>query len=139
VELPATADNPSGVYYMLLPDGALDMSPRTSLSLRSTDGAVLVKESKVAGAVALYKTADKTQAAPGSIVTYVIQWRNTTDATALGAIVEDVIPAGTTYEPGSAEASGGRFDGSGVTWELGDLPPGASGTVSFQVLVTGSH
>ena len=43
VSLPATADNPSGVYYALTRDGKLSSTPCTSLPLRTTDGVVLIK------------------------------------------------------------------------------------------------
>jgi len=43
VALPATADNLSGTYYLLDWDENLDPTPRTTLSMRNTDGAVLIK------------------------------------------------------------------------------------------------
>ncbi len=46
VQLPKTEDNPSGRYYQLQSDDTLAAEPITSISLRNTDGAVLVKESR---------------------------------------------------------------------------------------------
>ena len=128
IALPATVDNPSGIYYLLNRDGDLDPTPRTSLSMRNTDGAILVKESKAHGSVMLQKTA----AVSGSLVSYTIRWRNTMDTVARAAVIEDLVPERTKYVPGSVEATGGRFDGAKVIWDLGDLAPGATGTVSFQ-------
>ncbi len=44
VRLPATADNPSGRYFMLNRDGTLETTPRTTLIMRNSDGAVLIKD-----------------------------------------------------------------------------------------------
>jgi uncharacterized repeat protein (TIGR01451 family) len=129
VPLPATADNPSGVYYVLTPDGTLDPTPRTSLSMRNTDGAILVKASKAGGTVSLTKGVTVAT----QVATYTIRWRNLMESVAKAVVVEDAIPVGTQYVPGSAEATGGRIDGARIIWELGDLAPGATGTVSFQV------
>lgn len=135
VSLPATEDNPSGVYYRLTRDGAVDPAPLTSIQLRNTDGAILVKAFGAAASLSLHLSADKPQAAAGSIVTYTIEWENALDAVARGAVIQSAVPAGTSYVAGLAEASGGGFDGASVAWSLGDLPVGASGTVSFQVRV----
>jgi uncharacterized repeat protein (TIGR01451 family) len=129
VQLPVTPDNPSGVYYLLDRDGNLDPAPRTSLSMRNTDGAILVKASKAGGTVSLTKGVT----VASQVATYTIRWRNLMESVARAVVVEDAIPAATQYVPGSAEATGGRMDGDRIIWELGDLAPGATGTVSFQV------
>ena len=135
VALPVTDDNPSGRYFYLDRDGVVGTTPLTSISLRGADGAILVKESRVAGAASLYLTIDRTEVVSGALITYTISWRNTMDTAARGAVIHNVIPTATSYVADSAEASGGYADGTDVRWDLGDLPPGASGTVSFRVRV----
>jgi uncharacterized repeat protein (TIGR01451 family) len=135
VALPTTDDNPSGAYYVLTQDGTLDPTLRTTIALRGADGAILVKESKAAGSLLLHMSTDRHEAAPGSAFAYTIEWRNTTDTTARNATISSPIPAETVYVAGSAEATGGQFDGTRVMWDLGDVAAGASGSVSFQVRV----
>jgi len=67
-----------------------------------------------------------------SLLTFTIEFENTTGVRLTQVRITDKIPAGTTYRDGSA-SSGGVFDGTQVTWNLGTLDPGASGKVSFQV------
>jgi len=135
VPLPITGDNPSGRYYALDRDGNIGAVPLTSISLRGTDGAILVKESGAGGAANLHLSADRVQVASDGTITYTISWRNGMETTAGGAVIRDAIPPGTSYVAGSAEATGGYVEGTEIRWSLGDLPPGASGTVSFQVRV----
>jgi uncharacterized repeat protein (TIGR01451 family) len=82
--------------------------------------------------VSLTKSVDKTSASSGEILTYTINYSTNKDI--LNAKIEDPIPSGTTYVNGSA-TSGGTFDGTKVIWNLGNLDPGASGSVQFQVKV----
>jgi len=131
--LPATADNPTGRYYSLKMDGTLDPSPITQISLRNTDGAVLIKESAL-GRPTISKTVNKTSASSGETLTYTIFYSNPAANTYTNVILEDPIPLGTTYINGSA-ANGGTSDGTKVIWNLSSLSPGASGTVSFQVRI----
>ena len=120
---------------MLDRDGLTGATAVTSISLRGADGAILVNDSRGAGTASLYLTIDRTEVVSGALITYTISWRNTMDTAARSAVIHNVIPAATSYVAGSAEASGGYADGTDVRWDLGDLPPGASGTVSFQVRV----
>ncbi len=84
--------------------------------------------------VDLVKQVDKTSAQPDEVLTYTLNYANDTGQTVTNARIEDLIPIGATYEPGSA-SDGGTFDGSKVIWNLGSLDIGASGTVSFQVRI----
>lgn len=76
----------------------------------------------------------------GDTLRYTIVVSNTgtppTD-TAAGVDLTDLIPAFTTYVPGSATTSQGTvgFDGSSVTALLGTLGVGATATVTFDVVV----
>ena len=133
--LPTTADNPTGMYYALNADGTLSTSPITSIALSNEVGAILIKESALnADALTLTKSADKTAPRPGDVVTYTISYSNTGQSTLTSAQLVDAIPANTTYVAGSA-SNGGSYDGARLTWLLGSLVPGASGTVTFRVTV----
>lgn len=100
-------------------------------------------------------------ASPSGPYTYTLSYTNSGNATASGLRLTDVIPAGMTYVPGSArwsvtgataltdadstDAQGVvpntvRFDfnvatGGAVTAQLAQVPPGQSGSVTFQVNV----
>lgn len=70
-----------------------------------------------------------------SIVTFDIHYDNTTGVQLTGVAVTSRIPASTSYRSGSASPDA-SFDGVRLVWNIGTLAPGASGSVSFQVLTT---
>ncbi|HET8946369.1 MAG TPA: fibronectin type III domain-containing protein, partial [Candidatus Polarisedimenticolia bacterium] len=70
--------------------------------------------------------------AAGANLTYTINWSNTGNMNASGVVVTDTIPANTTFV--SATASGTR-SGSVVTWNVGALNAGASGSAQLVVKV----
>jgi uncharacterized repeat protein (TIGR01451 family) len=88
----------------------------------------------VANALALSLSADKVAPRPGDVVAYTISYSNTGQVTLHSIQIVDPIPLNTTYASGSA-SSGGSYDGTKITWNLGSLAPGASGTVTFRVTV----
>jgi len=130
VNLPVTTDNPSGKYYILNEDNTINPTAITSMDLRSVEGAILIKESAIAG-ITLTKLVDKTSAKSGDTLTYTISYHVGTDA-ATNVKIEDNIPNGTTF---ISSANNGVFDSSKVTWTLGNLASGATGSVSFQVKI----
>ncbi len=74
---------------------------------------------------------------PGGEITYTITTKNDSDSTEHGVVATDVIPAGTTYVAGSADASGGVYDTATktITWNLGDIGHHVTKTMSFKVTV----
>jgi len=80
------------------------------------------------------KQVDKTSASPGDTLTYTISYSNPTANTYTNIRIEDSIPNGTTYIDNSA-TGGATFDGSKIIVNIGNLSPGASGSVQFQVRV----
>ncbi len=78
----------------------------------------------------LIKSVDKTTAVSGEILTYTIQYSTANNIT--NARIEDPIPSGTTFV---FATNGGISDGTKVIWNLGNLAPGANGSVSFQVSI----
>jgi uncharacterized repeat protein (TIGR01451 family) len=95
-----------------------------------------------------------TVAAPGDVVTYIINYANNGDASATGVVISDVIPASTTYVAGSlaintgsgwvslsdaVDADAGQYVASAVGVQPGTTPgtlaAGEAGQIRFQVTV----
>jgi uncharacterized repeat protein (TIGR01451 family) len=70
--------------------------------------------------------------AAGGLLTYTIDYGNTGNANALGVVLTDVVPAGTTFVSATA---GGTLSVGVVTWSVGTLPAGGSGSVQLTVRV----
>jgi len=68
----------------------------------------------------------------GSQLTYVINWQVTGNEPALSAMLQDTLPAHTTFVSASA---GGTVSNGVVTWNLGTQNPPASGSVTLVVAV----
>ncbi|MEW5852151.1 MAG: tandem-95 repeat protein [Myxococcota bacterium] len=69
----------------------------------------------------------------GTQITFDLSYSNAGPGAALSAVLSDTVPAGTTFV---SATGGGTLSGGAVTWNLGTLPSGASGTVSFTVSVS---
>jgi len=70
----------------------------------------------------------------GDSITYTLDYANTGGSDATGSLVSDPLPADVTFV--SAD-NGGSYDAATntVSWALGTIQPGTSGTVSFVVMV----
>jgi uncharacterized repeat protein (TIGR01451 family) len=91
-------------------------------------------------AVSLSKAVDKSQVAPGDIVTYTITGTNTSQAQARNVVITDQVPANCTYVAGSAQLNGAPavpdpFAGGTLTVAAGTLDPGASAVLTFRVTI----
>ncbi|MDQ1700311.1 MAG: hypothetical protein QOG34_2174, partial [Frankiaceae bacterium] len=77
-----------------------------------------------------------TPVSPGDDITYTLTVHNDGLADATGVPVSDVVPDGTEYVQGSADATGGTFDSgtNTVSWSV-DVAAGGSVAVSFQAHV----
>lgn len=78
-----------------------------------------------------------TIAAPNEVISYNLTFTNKatgTNNTAIGVQMTDVLPEFLTYVPGSA-SSNGSIAGNTLSWDLGDLSIGATGTVTYQARV----
>ncbi len=83
---------------------------------------------------------------PAATITYRIVAEVTGTGTVTGLTVNDAIPAGTTYQPGTltlegaaltdaADADAGQGSASAIAVQLGDLAAGAQRTVTFKVKI----
>jgi uncharacterized repeat protein (TIGR01451 family) len=77
------------------------------------------------------------QAGPGDVLNYAVIYTNKTaiGVTAIGVQVSDSLPVGMDYVPGSA-SHGGTVVGNTITWDLGDLAPGAWGSLTYKVRIS---
>ncbi len=73
-----------------------------------------------------------TTANPGDTLTYTINFSNLGDGAAADVVIQDTLPDYVTFVSAS---DGGTEAGGVVTWNLGALAPGASGSVSVTVQV----
>jgi len=64
----------------------------------------------------------------GNNITYTLAYSNTGGADATGVVIRDTVPTNTTFVSATA---GGSFGGGIVTWTLGTVIAGGSGTVQF--------
>ena len=78
------------------------------------------------------KAVDKAFAGQGSILTYTLTLRNTGNTAADQVVINDAIPAGTAYVPGSLIGATGTPP---VITLTNPIPAGGSTTVSYQVQV----
>jgi uncharacterized repeat protein (TIGR01451 family) len=79
--------------------------------------------------LAITKTADVPFAGPDTTVTYTITVKNIGEATAVNVVLHDTLPAGFTYVIGGGQEK---------TWNLGNLEPGTSRVINYQVRLS-SH
>ena len=70
----------------------------------------------------------------GDTVTYTIQYKNDGGGIATNSIITDPVPAGTMLATGPIP-NGGTVSAGIISWNLGTIAAGASGSVSFQVKV----
>ena len=79
------------------------------------------------------KTASNPKPQIGSTFDYTIDVSNLGPDTATGVFVDDVLPAGVTYD---SDTSGGAYDASTGVWTIGTIPALDHQTLTITVLVT---
>lgn len=86
--------------------------------------------------LSLAKSVDLAQAGVGDELTYTLSWANQGSSTLSPVTLTDVVPPGTSFVPASA-TGGASYDSPSetLTWSLGSLAPGSSGTVSYRASV----
>lgn len=86
-----------------------------------------------AAVLGLTKSASVTTVRPGDTVTYTLGYRNTGNTDAAGVVLTDTLPTGGLS---FVSATGGGTEAGGVvTWSLGTVPHGGSGSVTLQARV----
>jgi len=97
-----------------------------------TAGAAITTTVTSIPVLGLSKTDAPDPVGAGSNITYTLSYSNTGNANATGAVITDTLPANTTFVSATA---GGTQAGGIVTWNLGFLPAGSSGSVQLVVQV----
>ena len=98
--------------------------------------------------VDLTKSVSAATTTVGDVLTYTVAYSAVGAGTATTLVINDTIPAGTTYVPGTlrlkgigltdaADADAGSYDGANnvVVFKVGDVAAGQGGNVTFQVRV----
>ncbi len=74
----------------------------------------------------------------GQTITYTLSYANTGTSPIDGVVINDTVPTGTAFVPGSMGSSPSipatAMIGNDLIWDVGYLYPGNTGTVSFQVV-----
>ncbi|MDR1463848.1 MAG: DUF11 domain-containing protein [Oscillospiraceae bacterium] len=73
----------------------------------------------------------------GDVITYAINIQNPGTSPVTNIRVNDIIPAGTSYIPGSA-SDGGTLQGGTLVWNISGLAAGTIRQLTFQATVTGT-
>ena len=79
-------------------------------------------------ALTLDKSASRSHVDAGGQFNYTISYANTGNAPATGVVISDTLPANTTF---SSATGGGVNAGGTVTWNLGTVNAGATGSVTL--------
>lgn len=121
--------------------GSASVSNTGNYSYSTTSGGVPINVTRTAGVtilapiLALVKTNLPTgPLAVGNTVNYTLNYSNTGPVAATGAVLTDPVPTGTTVVGGSI-TGGGTLAGGVITWNIGIIAAGGSGSLSFQVVV----
>ena len=77
----------------------------------------------------LNKTASSSTVLPGGIITYTINYRNEDSNTIFDVVITESYPPGTIFISASPPPDSGTEN----RWTIGDLPAGASGTITIEV------
>ncbi len=85
------------------------------------------------GTVTIAKTDNRTTAAPGEVLQYVITLTNTSSVAATAITVTDTLPSGVTFLSASHN---GQLNGQTVTWTNGGVPANSSVTLTLQARVS---
>ena len=103
--------------------GSIDSAQTNPVSAAATTTTV-----QSAPVLTISKTDGPDPVAAGGNITYMLSWSNTGNMNASGVVVTDTLPANTTFVSATA---GGTRSGSVVTWNVGTLNAGASGSAQL--------
>jgi len=98
-----------------------------------TAGAAITTTVSSAPVLTISKTDAPDPAVAGTSITYTLSYANTGNANATGVVISDTVPANTSFV---SATGGGTLAAGVVTWNIGALAAGASGSVQLVVAVT---
>ncbi|MBN1663725.1 MAG: DUF11 domain-containing protein [Deltaproteobacteria bacterium] len=101
----------------------------------ATDTATLHTKVGTAPNLVIVASASVASTVPGGYIDYMIYYANIGNIAANHVVIRNEVPSGTALVAGSITGGGSIADRT-MTWLLGSLPPGASGTVGFRVTVS---
>ena len=81
------------------------------------------------------KVVDKQYAICGDTITYIVTIPNTGNVSVQNVVLNDTIPNGTAYVPGSLTVNGSPVGGTPSSINIGSIQAGATATVRFQVKI----
>ncbi|HTF96793.1 MAG TPA: hypothetical protein VL995_11720 [Cellvibrio sp.] len=119
----------TGTLTALAPDGAT--VTRSAATTVAISGYVQVTPASFT----LTKAANATRIAPAANVTYTLTYQNTGGTSAANVVLTDTLPDGMTY---SSVTGGGSHSSGVVTWNLGTVAAGASGSVTVTAIAASS-
>lgn len=124
---PVSIDNPTTVTAQAVPGPSGNVCDSATSSVTTTTAG---------NALSIFKTSNHNTACPGEVVTWTILVSNPTATDHLNTTVNDLVPAGATYVPGSISGPGATVlpDGS-LRWTLGNVAAGTHRVLSFQTIV----
>ncbi len=114
-----------------------DSTPDNDDGDQSEDDEANASVAPLSADLSLIKIVNDTSPDLGDMVTFTLTLNNSGPDTAANIVVEDVIPAGLTYVPGSI-TGGDSNDDSAVpvlTWDVNSLASGTSAILTFQATV----
>ena len=151
VQLTATAATGSGTPGTVFAgqgDGGGDAVVGSSTATQADNDALIASLASVAlsKAAAIVDPFGGSQPVPGAVVTYTLTATVSGTGNADSLHITDVIPAGTTYQPGTltldaaplsdaADADAGQASASGIDVNLGTVAGGTTKTVKFDVKI----
>ncbi|UTI64601.1 hypothetical protein NBH00_25120 [Paraconexibacter antarcticus] len=80
----------------------------------------------------LVKAADRTAVGAGDSITYTLTYGNSGDSTASASVIDEVVPAGTSFVSCSDSCT---VSSGTVSWNVGSVSPGGGGSVTMTVQV----
>jgi uncharacterized repeat protein (TIGR01451 family) len=153
VRLAATAvtgSGPAGTTFPGQGAGGVDAVVGITTATANSQGTYAVTQT-LATLVKSFSVSDPfggSSPVPGAVITYTLTFTVMGTGTITGAQIADLIPASTTYVPGSmhldgnvtaltdaADADEGEFTGTGIIVLLGSVPAPATHTVDFRVQI----
>lgn len=141
VSFQVTVDNP---YPTTAAIPAVNTATITSAQTEPAIASASVYINSPRPALRIQKSANVAQVAPGGAVSYRIELANSGNGTVSNVQITDAIPAGFTFVgapagAGAAAGVSGTLAGGIVTWNIGSVAPGATGSVTLNLAASSPY